>query len=119
MLTACQTTQVRYANSHISPKNELIINKSEFDTQNYVLLQHPVDKHPICLFKTATDEYTASLMKCTHQKCTTEVVGDHFICPCHGAQFTSKGHVIKGPAEENLHTFATRSTADSVYISLR
>lgn len=119
MLTACQSTQVRYTSSRTNSKKELVIKQSEFDTQSYVLLQNPHDKYPICLFKTAADEYTASLMKCTHQHCTTDVVDNHFICPCHGAKFTSKGHVIKGPAEQNLRTYATRLDEKMIYISLR
>jgi len=39
---------------------------------------------------------------CTHQKCTLYVGAGGFVCPCHGARFTSSGNVTVGPAVRSL-----------------
>jgi len=86
----------------IEKNNELTIQLSEFRGQNHLYMHHPTEAAPIYIFKTATGQYTASLMKCTHQHCTVELVDTTFICPCHGARFTQEGVLLRGPAEKNL-----------------
>ncbi|MGB3536176.1 MAG: FAD-dependent oxidoreductase [Microcoleaceae cyanobacterium] len=45
-------------------------------------------------------------LKCTHQGCTVHLAEDgQFHCPCHGAVYDSKGHVISGPAQRDLDRF--------------
>ncbi|KMQ52753.1 Rieske (2Fe-2S) protein [Chitinispirillum alkaliphilum] len=42
---------------------------------------------------------------CTHRNCVLLVDDKSFSCPCHGAQFTLCGEVIRGPAQENLRHY--------------
>lgn len=120
LLTACQTNEVRQNHSAV-PMNtdrELIVSKASIAKQQYVLLKHPEQSQPICLIKTGVDQYTAILMSCTHQKCTTQVADSHIICPCHGARFSHKGEVLRGPAERDLTTYKTRISGDEIFIAL-
>ena len=119
LLTGCQTAEVRNAPVSVNNNNELTISKSEFSTKSFVLIDHPGHEQPVCLYRTCDDEYAASLLSCTHQRCTVSVDDDHFVCPCHGARFSHTGKVLKGPAEEDLTTYQTRVTDDSVLIVLR
>src|SRR5215472_11596017 len=47
--------------------------------------------------------------ECTHQKCTVDYLPerDVIFCPCHGAQFSTTGAVLDGPAPRPLDRFAT------------
>lgn len=45
-------------------------------------------------------------LTCPHQGCTVQLQPDgRYRCPCHGAEFTAQGEVIKGPATRNLSRF--------------
>ena len=116
ILTACKSTTTRQISAKKNTQNELLISKAEFTSTDYVLLQHPTENYPICLYRISETDYLASLMKCTHQKCTTEVLDEAYICPCHGAKFALNGELLKGPAERNLQTYKTRVDADNIYV---
>ena len=118
LLTACQTSEVRPSVVNMNIDSELEVHKNEFSAQSYILLEHPRQSQPICLFKTGSDKYTASLMSCTHQKCTTSVVGEKIVCPCHGSRFDNEGKVLNGPAERDLTTYKTRVMGDTIFVSL-
>ncbi len=47
--------------------------------------------------------------ECTHQKCTVDYLPERQVifCPCHGAQFSTTGAVLAGPAPRPLERFAT------------
>jgi cytochrome b6-f complex iron-sulfur subunit len=40
------------------------------------------------------------------------------VCPCHAAEFNSKGEVTTGPAEINLKSFFTTTDNENIYIQL-
>lgn len=57
---------------------------------------------------TGQDTFTALSSTCTHETC--EIIGfesNLFVCPCHGARFSTNGQVVTGPATRPL----TRLTA--------
>ena len=117
-LTACKSVNIRQISTKKNSQNELVVRKLEFTSLAYVLLSYPEENYSICLYKVSDEEYLASLMKCTHQKCTTEVLNNAYICPCHGAKFAINGEVLKGPAEKNLQTFKTRVDEGNIYVSI-
>jgi cytochrome b6-f complex iron-sulfur subunit len=51
--------------------------------------------------------FDAFSMFCTHQGCATDLVGQQFVCPCHGSRFRDDGGVVQGPAAESLGKFTT------------
>jgi len=117
LLSACQKAPVVRASS-ITEDQRLVVNKDEFLTQDYVLIEHPNHSQPICLLQTNNGDYTASLMSCTHQKCTLAVSEQDFVCPCHGARFSHEGKLLKGPADRDLTSYKTRVTDTTILIDL-
>lgn len=53
---------------------------------------------------------------CTHDGCTVkwESENSKFICPCHDAEFSPNGEVLKQPAEEPLATYTVKVEGDSI-----
>lgn len=120
LLQSC--TSYHYA-AYSRKDNKLAIPLSEFGTKNnknrdFVLLDFKDSSYPICIFKTGENQYTASLMQCTHKGCELNVEGDLFSCPCHGSEFTKTGEVIEGPAIEALKTFKTTLDNTHIYVHL-
>lgn len=59
--------------------------------------------------RTGTDSFTAFSATCTHQACTiTDFSNQLFVCPCHGSEFDTNGHVVRGPAVVALHAHSTQ-----------
>lgn len=103
----------------IVSKKEFIKLKNEKETKRkFVLLKDSDIQFPICLYKTSDDEFSASLLKCTHNGCELNVGGGIYSCPCHGAEFTVTGEVLQGPAETNLKTFKTETDNENIYVYL-
>lgn len=44
---------------------------------------------------------------CPHRQCTVawKQNTQRFVCPCHGAEFSADGKVVKGPAQKSLKAF--------------
>ncbi len=130
-LTVCGTTtallgcsdpaQARQKTGLVVPRNdagELVVSKSAFAGQSTLLLAHPALSFPILLLRSDEENYVASLMSCTHQKCKIEVAKGQIICPCHGARFSLQGELLRGPAQRDLASYATRVADDTVLITL-
>ena len=107
-------------------RDRLVVSKSEFVRikkskqveRAYVLLSVHETGFPICLYKTDKTNYTASLMKCTHNGCELIVGGGIYSCPCHGSEFSVQGRVLQGPANRDLTIFRTETDHENIYIYL-
>jgi len=116
---------IYYANATLE-NNRLQVAKTEFQrikndkvvNRTFILLKTDEMDYPICLYKTNDDEYTASLLKCTHNGCELNVGGGIYSCPCHGSEFSTFGKVLEGPAEKNLKTFNIETDHENIYINL-
>ena len=66
----------------------------------------------IVVARTNTGDFLAVSASCTHQGTNVNysATGNKFICPNHGAQFSSTGVVTQGPASSNLHQYNTQLT---------
>jgi cytochrome b6-f complex iron-sulfur subunit len=68
--------------------------------------------------RTAQDTFVALTAVCTHEQCTvTGFESAHYVCPCHGSQYSTSGAVIMGPAARALQQFATRFVAPTLTIT--
>ncbi|RAV97876.1 QcrA and Rieske domain-containing protein [Pseudochryseolinea flava] len=107
--------------------NGISIMKTEFDymnnndevkTRSYVLVRNEAIEFPIYVYRFSDQEYSAVLMKCTHQGNELSAAGDHLTCSAHGSEFTARGTVAQGPAERNLRSFNVHVLADKIFIDL-
>ena len=106
--------------------NLMVLNKSEFLALNkkkeyhrkFIMIQKENMDYPICLYNTKKDEYTASLLKCTHRGCELNVGGGVYSCPCHGSEFSIQGEVLQGPADQDLQTYPIKTDNENIYIQL-
>jgi len=70
----------------------------------------------IAVIRKNQDIYALNLT-CTHLGCTVNATSKGFICPCHGSVFTTRGDVVKGPADQPLKKLAVKEQGDDVFIS--
>lgn len=124
VLSGCQSTH--YTSGTFEP-NGLSVGKSEFIylkkdepmTRQYIIVNNDKLEFPIYLYRFSDNDYSALLMKCTHQGNELKASGDHLSCSAHGSEFNNKGVVAGGPAEENLRSFKVTSDNEKIFIDLR
>lgn len=92
-------------------------NKGSFN--KYIVVQHAQLKYPVCVYRFTETQYTALLMRCTHQGAELQVFGDRLECPAHGSAFSDTGQVKNGPADINLRSFPVIVQNDQLLISLK
>lgn len=115
-----------YYASATEDEGKISVSKSQFiispenpgEKRDFVLIDSRHFDFPICLYKTGTDQYVASLLKCTHRGCGLNVGGGIYSCPCHGSEFSIDGNVLQGPANQKLKTFNIKTNRENVVIYL-
>lgn len=124
ILSGCGST--RYVNGTMESSGISVL-PAEFLSQKdnpnsflpYIIVRSESLEYPICLYRFSENEYTALLMKCTHQGTELQVFGDQLHCPAHGSEFSSKGFVTQGPAENGLRTFRVSPLPEKILIELK
>jgi cytochrome b6-f complex iron-sulfur subunit len=93
--------------AELSQKGQ-ILNKQSSAGSVIVVLSNPADPKSI----------SAVNPTCTHKGCIVEWKSEQkaFVCPCHDAQFSPEGKVIKGPAEKSLPTYEAKIEGDSILV---
>ena len=124
VLPGCQSTHYTNgtleANGISVPKTEFSYLKKDQPIQrDYIIVKNNGIEFPIYVYRFSDTEYSAVLMKCSHQGNELQASGDHLHCPAHGSEFNNKGIVSHGPAEENLRKFNVVSNGDKIFIDLR
>lgn len=124
LLANCQST---YYTSGTWEPNGISVLKSEFTLQkgantilrDYIIIRNEKMEFPLCVYRFSENEYSALLMKCTHQGTELLAAGDQLHCHAHGSEFNSRGLVSQGPAEANLRKFNVLVTAEKLLIELK
>jgi Rieske Fe-S protein len=124
LISGCQSTH--YVNGKVEP-NGISILRSEFHYQKkdqnmvrqYIIIRNDVLEFPIYLYRFSDNEYSAVLMKCTHQGAELQASGDHLHCPSHGSEFNNRGVLAQGPAEKDLRSFKVLAVNEKILIDLR
>lgn len=118
-------TGTHYALSSVSG-DKLSVIKSEFkiikknkpDYRKYIVVKNDKLDFPIIVYRKDENSYLAMLMKCTHQGIELNVNGDILTCSAHGSEFSNKGEVIQGPADQKLKIFPVSTDEQNIYIQL-
>lgn len=124
LLQSCATGQY-FAKSEVAG-NYLNVLTTEFTLdkngaavdRKYVLVRSEKLNFPIYLYKVNAEEYSAVWMECTHQGAELSAHGEQLSCPAHGSEFDKFGHVIQGPAQNNLRKFKTLVDGGVIKIQL-
>ena len=67
--------------------------------------------------RTGATTFVAVTAQCTHEACVvSNATASTYVCPCHGSEFDTSGHVIVGPAATPLRQFATTFSNDVLTI---
>jgi len=113
---------VKYSTGVLN-ENGILIDVKDFETKkvmrNYVIVRHDDLQFPICVYRIDENNYSALLMRCTHQGAELQVAGDQLTCPAHGSEFDKWGNVTQSPAVENLRSFPVSIVDDRLFIDLR
>lgn len=124
LINSCTT--IHYSSNYTSDKNRIILKKSEFSIMKhnkpsslkFVVIKSDKLEFPLVVYAAGDNSYTALYMQCTHQGCELSPHDTALVCPCHGAEFDTKGIVTTGPAEHHLKAFPTTSDHENIYIQL-
>ena len=123
-MTGCQSTY--YTSGTVEP-NGISVLKSEFTylkkdqpaNRAFIIVRNNAMEFPVYVYRFSDTEYSAMLMKCSHQGNELQASGDHLTCSAHGSEFNNKGAVVQGPADKNLRTFNVTTQGDKIFIDLR
>ncbi len=94
-------------------------NETGSGLRDYLVVENSRLSYPIAIYRHNENEYTALLMRCTHQGTELRVFGDRLECPAHGSEFTNNGSVQSGPADNELRTFPVLIESEILKIDLR
>jgi Rieske Fe-S protein len=121
MLEGCGSTKIvsgKISGSDlVLPVSSFLIKENKY--RKYVVVQNEKLSYPVCVYRFSEQDYSALLMRCTHQGTELQVFGDKLECPAHGSEFSNKGVVRNGPADTNLRTFPVIVQNSQINISLR
>ena len=110
----------------VTYNNQLQIDKKEFEIstkakkkyRRSIVSKPEHSDFPIVIYRFSETEYTALLLRCTHQSSELNLNGDIMTCSAHGSEFNNRGEVLQGPAEQKLHAFKVTSDEFKIYIHL-
>lgn len=94
------------------------VKKDKTKTRRHILVKTPELDFPIVVYRFSDNEYSALLLKCSHQGSELNVNGDMLSCPAHGSEFSNKGEIIQGPADKTLTSYKVSSDNNNIYIHL-
>ncbi len=125
LLEACSTNKY-VVTDYLYNQNKITVKKSAFiivknDKQvplKFITVKPDNVAFPIVIYKVTETDYKALFLQCSHQGCELSPYETTMVCPCHGAEFNTKGEVTQGPAEDNLKTFITTHDTENIYIQL-
>lgn len=98
---------------------KLKVKKTDLLQDKWVVIRSEKASGPIFLSKGERGTHSAVLMLCTHKQCEVKPAGNILACPCHGAEFTFSGKVLKEPAETDLTTYEISYDENNLFIHLK
>ncbi|HEY9848245.1 MAG TPA: ubiquinol-cytochrome c reductase iron-sulfur subunit [Leptolyngbyaceae cyanobacterium] len=126
-LAACASTSTK--DDNVSTTNSPT-KPSEFKTIGTVaeldgkgeILNKQLAGSPVLVIRNPNNANTLAAVNptCTHKGCTVAWKTDKklFVCPCHDAEYTADGKVVKGPAKEALPVYEAKIEGDSVLVKV-
>ena len=112
MMTSCS----RFTFSPYTRRDgRIAVEKVEFDEKGYVVLDVNDYPKPVYVHRHDDNDFSAIVLECTHQNGTVRPQDDGKLkCNRHGSEFSNKGDVVEGPADESLKRL--RVDMDDTYV---
>ncbi len=92
---------------------------AELNQKGYIL-KKGFAKGSVLVVSNSANSKTISAVNptCTHKGCTIDWKANKkaFVCPCHDAEFSFDGKVLKGPAKKPLATYQAKIEGNSVLV---
>ncbi len=86
------------------------------------ILNKQLANSPVLVIRNPNNANTLAAVNptCTHKGCTVAWKTDKklFVCPCHDAEYSADGKVVKGPAKEPLPVYEVKIEGDSVLVKV-
>ena len=124
LLQSCATTKQINAdiinNQLRIPLSSFIISKKDKQPEykKFVVAHNEQLNYPLVIYRNNENDYSALLLRCSHQYNELNVNGEILSCPAHGSEFDSKGNVISGPADIKLRSFTVTTDNQHLFIQL-
>ncbi|MEI9946063.1 MAG: Rieske (2Fe-2S) protein [Chitinophagaceae bacterium] len=102
------------------PLTSFIASKGDkqVEYKRYIIARNEQLNYPLVVYRNAENDYTALLLRCSHQYNELNVNGELLSCPAHGSEFDNKGNIISGPADAPLRSFTVTTDNQNIYIQL-
>lgn len=102
------------------PLSAFVIKKKSGDEsyRRYIVARNEQLNYPLVIYRNNENDYTALLLRCSHQYNELNVNGELLSCPAHGSEFDTNGNVVNGPANEKLRSFIVTKDSQHLYIQL-
>ena len=124
LLESCSTTKA--VKGQLTDKRltialtEFLVKKSDqTGYKRYIIVRNEAFNYPIVVYRESDTQYTALLLRCSHQQNELNVSGELLTCPAHGSEFNNRGEVRNGPANTALRTFPVTISNNELFIDLR
>lgn len=119
-------SNVYYAQKPAIKDKSIMVSKSEFQEvkkgittpRKFILVKLENQNFPIYVYRVSDTEYSAVLMKCTHQGNELTAHDGYLTCSSHGSEYDKTGKVTEGPAEKPLQSFKVTTDEQNVYINI-
>ena len=102
----------------VSKTEFIVLKKDKTNFRKYIIVKTDKLDFPIVVYRNSDTDHTALLLRCTHQGVELNVNGDILTCSAHNSEFSNKGEIIQGPAEQKLRSFPVTSDEKNIYLQL-
>jgi Rieske Fe-S protein len=111
LLSSCVSSKSISVN--IDKNNTVTLALSQFEIikngtstfRNFLILHNDLLQYPICVYRISATNYSALLMRCSHQGAELTAYGDKLVCSAHGSEFDKIGQFQSAPADKALKSF--------------
>jgi cytochrome b6-f complex iron-sulfur subunit len=115
-LAACSQTNKTESSPNI--EFQPVGSVEELDKSSQLLNKESPIGSVLVVRTAATNELSAVNPTCPHAGCVVQwqKSQEKFVCPCHGAEFSVDGKVLKGPAKKTLKAYQAKIEGNSVLV---